>query len=116
MLALGVQARADAGSDGYAIRFFTITAQDGAPASRKFLVADEEKAQDFIYSRTGLMFRVLSYDPIPFRLSETSQEAASLGINLVPRVDQELRQAGYGESNVKNLAFYGDRGWAEVAG
>jgi hypothetical protein len=107
LLTIGVGTGAGADSNGYSVRFFIVTAKDTDPVSRELVIADEERAQDFLHSRTGLMFRVSSYEPIPFRLSETSAEAASRGIQETVQVDRELRDAGYGDPRVKNVAFYG---------
>jgi hypothetical protein len=107
LLTIGVGPGAGANSNGYSVRFFIVTAKDTDPVSRELVIADEERAQDFLYSRTGLMFRVSSYEPIPFRLSETSAEAASRGIQETVQVDRELRDAGYADPRVKNVAFYG---------
>jgi uncharacterized repeat protein (TIGR02543 family) len=107
LLTIGVGTGASADSNGYSVRFFIVTAKDTDPVSRDLVIADEERAQDFLYSRTGLMFRVSSYEPIPFRLSETSAEAASRGIQETVQVDRELRDSGYADPRVKNVAFYG---------
>jgi uncharacterized repeat protein (TIGR02543 family) len=107
LLTIGVGTGAGAESNGYSVRFFIVTAKDTDPVSRELVIEDEESAQDFLYSRTGLMFRVSSYEPIPFRLSETSAEAASRGIQETVQVDRELRDAGYADPRVKNVAFYG---------
>ncbi|MDX6436890.1 MAG: hypothetical protein QOK34_1724 [Gaiellaceae bacterium] len=107
LLTIGVGTGAGADSNGYSVRFFIVAAKDTDPVSRDFVLADEERAQDFLYTRTGLMFRVSSYEPIPFRLSETSADAASRGIREVEQVDRELRNAGYADPKVKNVMFYG---------
>ena len=99
-------------SDANSIRFFSVNAKDGPPPVRAAMIADEENAQNFLFERTGLMFRVNSYEPIPFQLAETTDEAAAMGRFLTPQVDAELARAGYGDPADKNLVFYGGTGFS----
>jgi len=94
------------------VRFFLVNAKDGPPPVRAAVIADEENAQSFLFERTGLMFRVSSYEPIPFQLAETTAEADALGRFLTPQVDAELARAGYGDPATKNFVFYGGTGFS----
>jgi hypothetical protein len=110
---LGIASTVDPRADSQAnsIRFFSVNAKDGPPPVRAAMIADEENAQNFLFERTGLMFRARSYEPIAFQLAETTAEAAAMGRFLVVQVDAELARAGYGDPATKNFVFYGGTGF-----
>jgi hypothetical protein len=114
---LALVAGAGAENQGYLVRFFNVTPRGGDPISDDLVVAEEESAQEFLYARTGLMFRVQSYQPTAFRLAETGDEVAPLDIRLVERLGEELKAAGYNDPRVRNFAFYsGSLGAGRTAG
>ena len=60
------------------VRFFNVAPRGGALNSPDSVVAEEEGAQEVLYCLTNLMFRVQSYEPVPFQLAETAAELAPL--------------------------------------
>ena len=106
VLTLGAGSGASAGPDDFVVRFFNVAPRGGTLNSADSVVAEEVGTQEVLYSLTNLMFRVQSYEPIPFQLAETAAELAPLQGDLVVRIDQELKQAGFTEPSVKNFVFY----------